>query len=256
MLQQFDPLLRCRSIGHAAILAGHLCRCLCFDPSTMCWKHVHPHSSHKGWLFPAWTVLQQSDLRCFCRTVMHIHQAFCNGAGGEIAAVSTYITEVGPKDSLARSMMLNLDPKDFNFWLWPRKRDGSAKGFWNSSMQILLCNEPRRHSPGAFLFGAKLFPKILCLHSWQPRIGITCNIGFLSAQSVSYGMELLGEAQWALGILVVIKHLLPWGTISLPPVSNHFAFPFFVTSSQTSTYSWDLFFLPRICKSPVFDELF
>lgn len=39
---------------------------------------------------------------------LRLLQGICTG--GEIAAVSTYITEVGPKDSLARSMQLGLSP--------------------------------------------------------------------------------------------------------------------------------------------------
>ncbi|CAK9002568.1 unnamed protein product, partial [Durusdinium trenchii] len=74
--------------------------------------------------------------------LLRLLQGICTG--GEIAAVSTYITEVGSKDALARSMML---------------------------------------------------------------IGITASIGFLLAQSASYGLELLGQERmeswgWRLPFLI------------------------------------------------------
>ncbi|CAK8996301.1 unnamed protein product [Durusdinium trenchii] len=76
--------------------------------------------------------------------LLRLLQGICTG--GEIAAVSTYITEVGSKDSLARSIML---------------------------------------------------------------IGITCSMGFLFAQSMSYAMELIGEEKmrnwgWRLPFIVAV----------------------------------------------------
>lgn len=81
---------------------------------------------------------------------LRLIQGICTG--GEIASVTTYITEVGAKESLCRSMML---------------------------------------------------------------VGITCNIGFLLAQSASYGLELLGKENmedWGWRIPFVIA-IIP-GTIA------------------------------------------
>mmetsp|Transcript_42108 Transcript_42108/g.85836 ORF Transcript_42108/g.85836 Transcript_42108/m.85836 type:complete len:496 (-) Transcript_42108:304-1791(-) len=82
--------------------------------------------------------------------LLRLLQGICTG--GEIASVTTYITEVGAKESLCRSMML---------------------------------------------------------------VGITCNIGFLLAQSASYGLELLGKENmedWGWRIPFVIA-IIP-GTIA------------------------------------------